>query len=74
LGRRKLTKEKATEVSGVKTVLWLSDFDRIFYNLMNEAESIYLNKNEHYRAVLEVQTREDRFIERVKKEFPLHKF
>lgn len=39
---------------------------------MNEAENIYLNKNEHYRAVLEVQTREDRFIERVKKEFPLH--
>lgn len=69
----KLTKEKATEVSGVKSVFWLSDFDRIFYNLMNEAENIYLNRNEHYRAVLEVQTREDRFIERVKKEFPLHK-
>ena len=69
----KLTKENATEVSGVKTVFWLSDFDRIFYNLMNEAENIYLNRNEHYRAVLEVQTREDRFIERVKREFPLHK-
>lgn len=69
----KLTKEKATEVSGVKTVLWLSDFDKVFYNLMNEAENIYLNRNEHYRAVLEVQTREDRFIEKVKKEFPLHK-
>ena len=68
----KLTKEKATEVSGVKSVFWLSDFDRIFYNLMNEAENIYLNKNDHYRAVLELQTREDRFIERVKKEFPLH--
>ena len=39
---------------------------------MNEAENIYLNRNEHYRAVLEVQTREDRFIERVKREFPLH--
>lgn len=69
----KLTKENATEVSGVKTVFWLSDFDRIFYNLMNEAKNIYLNRNEHYRAVLEVQTREDRFIERVKREFPLHK-
>lgn len=68
----KLTKEKATEISGVKSVFWLSDFDRIFYNLMNEAENIYINRNEHYRAVLEVQTREDRFIERVKKEFPLH--
>ena len=69
----KLTKENATAVSGVKTVLWLTDFDKIFYNLMNEAENIYLNRNEHYRAVLEVQTREDRFIERVKKDFPLHK-
>lgn len=69
----KLTKEKATEVSGVKTVLWLSDFDKVFYNLMNEADNIYLNRNEHYRAVLEVQTREDRFIEKVKREFPLHK-
>lgn len=69
----KLTKENATKVSGVKTILWLSDFNRVFYNLMNEAEQIYLNKNEHYRAVLEVQTREDRFIERVKKEFPLHR-
>ena len=67
-----MTKEKATEVSGVKTGIWLSDFDRIFYNLMNEAENIYLNRNEHYRAVLEVQTREDRFIEKSKREFPLH--
>ena len=39
---------------------------------MNEAENIYLNRNEHYRAVLEVETREDRFIKKVKKEFPLH--
>ena len=68
----KLTKEKATEVSGVKTVYWLGEFDRIFYGLMNEAENIYLNRNEHYRAVLEVETREDRFIKKVKKEFPLH--
>lgn len=68
----KLDKKAAFEVSGIKTVYWLSDFDRIFYNLMNEAQGIYLNKNEHYRAVQEVQTREDRFIEKVKKEFPLH--
>ena len=68
----KLTKENATEVSGIKTVYWLSEFDRIFYGLMNEAENIYLNRNEHYRAVLEVETREDRFIKKVKKEFPLH--
>lgn len=68
----KLTKEDATEVSGIKTVLWLSDFEKVFYDLMAEAEQIYLNKNEHYRAAVETQTREDRFIEFVKKQYPLH--
>ena len=68
----KLSKEDATEVSGIKTVMWLSEFEKVFYDLMAEAENIYLNKNEHYRAAVETQTREDRFIEFVKKQYPLH--
>ena len=68
----KLSKEDATEVSGIKTVMWLSEFEKVFYDLMAEAEAIYLNKNEHYRAAVETQTREDRFIEFVKKQYPLH--
>ncbi|NNK54702.1 MAG: aminopeptidase P family protein, partial [Flavobacteriaceae bacterium] len=39
----KLTKERATEVSGVKTVYWLSDFDKIFFELMTQSEIIYFN-------------------------------
>ncbi|MFW2135565.1 aminopeptidase P N-terminal domain-containing protein [Chryseobacterium sp. TY4] len=68
----KLSKADATEVSGIKTVMWLSEFEKVFYDLMAEAENIYLNKNEHYRAAVETQTREDRFIEFVKKQYPLH--
>ncbi len=68
----KLSKADATGVSGIKTVLWLSEFEKVFYDLMAEAENIYLNKNEHYRAAVETQTREDRFIEFVKKQYPLH--
>ncbi|MGB6152244.1 MAG: aminopeptidase P N-terminal domain-containing protein, partial [Pricia sp.] len=45
----KLTKEKATEVSGIETIYWLKDFDKVFFDLMTEAESIYYNTNEHYR-------------------------
>lgn len=68
----KLTKEQATEVSGIETVYWLTDFDKIFFDLMTEAETIYFNTNEHYRQAVETQTREDRFIIDCKKKFPAH--
>ncbi|RKR14695.1 Xaa-Pro aminopeptidase [Maribacter vaceletii] len=68
----KLTKEKATEVSGIQTVYWLSDFDKVFFDLMTEADIIYFNTNEHYRQAVETQTREDRFIQKCKQQFPAH--
>lgn len=68
----KLTKDVAFQVSGVKTVYWLDQFDRIFKQLMTEVDSIYLNTNEHLRADTTVQTREDRFISKVKQDYPSH--
>lgn len=70
----KLTKEKATEVSGIETVCWLSDFDKTFFDLMTEVDTVYFNTNEHYRQAVETQTREDRFIIRCKQNFPAHKW
>jgi Xaa-Pro aminopeptidase len=68
----KLTKAKALETSGIKTVYWLSQFPTIFKQLMAEAQGIYLNTNEHLRANTEVETREDRFIKQVKADYPAH--
>jgi Xaa-Pro aminopeptidase len=68
----KLTKAKALETSGIKTVYWLSQFSTIFKQLMAEAQGIYLNTNEHLRANTEVETREDRFIKQVKVDYPAH--
>lgn len=68
----KLTKERALEVSGIKTVYWLSQFDTIFKTLMAEADIIYFNTNEHLRANTEVETREDRFIKKCKEQYPAH--
>ncbi|MET7028850.1 aminopeptidase P family protein [Sediminicola luteus] len=70
----KLTKEKATEVSGIETVYWLSDFDKIFFDLMTEADTIYFNTNEHYRQAVVTETREDRFIKKCKADFPAHQW
>ena len=70
----KLTKEQATAVSCIETIYWLTDFDKLFFDLMTEADTIYFNTNEHYRQAVETQTREDRFIEKCKKEYPAHQW
>lgn len=70
----KLNKEQAFEVSGIKTVYWLQDFEKILYKLLSEAENIYININEHYRAERSVETREDRFIKKLKKDYPAHNY
>lgn len=70
----KLTKERATEVSGIETVYWLSDFDKVFFDVMTEAETVYFDTNEHYRQAVETETREDRFIKKCKADYPAHQW
>jgi Xaa-Pro aminopeptidase len=69
----KLTKERAFEVSGVKTVIWLHDFHKTLKEIMTYAETMYINTNEHYRAVIETETREARFVNWWKVNYPAHK-
>jgi Xaa-Pro aminopeptidase len=70
----KLTKEEARKVSGIKRVEWLSEFRPLFHRLMCECEHVYLNANEHKRAVIEVTTREARFVADTKARYPLHDY
>ncbi|QDO93446.1 aminopeptidase P family protein [Formosa sediminum] len=68
----KLDKEAALKTSGITTVYWLQDFERIFKELMSQSETVYINTNEHYRANVETETREDRFNAWLKKTYPAH--
>jgi Xaa-Pro aminopeptidase len=68
----KLTKERAFEVSGIKTVHWLKDFHKILFEIMTYTETIYINTNEHYRSAVETETREDRFVKWWKEKYPAH--
>lgn len=70
----KLTKDEARELTGVQTVHWLSDFPRLFHRLMCAAQHVYLNSNEHSRAVIEVESRDARFITDTQRRYPLHDF
>lgn len=68
----KLTKEKALEVSGIKTVYWLKDMEKIMFEIMTQCDTVYINTNEHYRSNVEVETREDRFTKWLKEKYPAH--
>jgi Xaa-Pro aminopeptidase len=70
----KLSKAQAFEVSGIKTVYWLSQFEKVFKDLMSQAKCVYLNTNEHLRAALPVETREARFVKWVKGQWPAHTY
>ena len=69
----KHSKEDAQKISGIQTVYWTEDFDNIFQLLAAEAEVFYLNDNEHSRAANVVETREQRFNQKIQLDYPLHR-
>ena len=70
----KLTKDEARQRTGIKRVEWLSEFRPLFHRLMCECDHAYLNANEHKRAVIEVETREARFVRDTVARYPLHDY
>ena len=70
----KLTKEEAGAASGIKRIEWLSEFRPLFHRLMCECDHVYLDSNEHKRAVIEVETRDARFVADTQRRYPLHDY
>ena len=65
----KLDKNQAYETSGIETVFWLDEMEKIIDEVMQNCETIYYNHNEHYRAKVEVETREERFNKWIESKF-----
>ncbi len=68
----KLTKDKAFETSGINTVYWLQDLEKVMAEMMALADTVYINTNEHYRASVETETREARFTKWLLQKYPAH--
>ena len=66
----RLDRKKTLSISGIHNICWLNELDKIIGTLMKEVQILYLNKNEHYRAKIETQTREERFNNWITKEYP----
>ncbi|NBP69691.1 MAG: aminopeptidase P family protein, partial [Cytophagia bacterium] len=72
----KYTKEEARAASGIETILWTSEFHKLFNTMMvmGDTQYAYLNTNDHYRADILVETREMRFVKWCKEKYPLHTY
>ena len=70
----KYSKEEATAVSGIQTVYWTREFEKIFRALVIESERLYLNSNEHLRADVTVESKDARFLKWCMQSYPLHKY
>lgn len=68
----KLTKEAAHKTAGIQTVFWLQDLEKVLFEMSSYAATFYINTNEHYRANVATETREDRFTKWLLAKYPAH--
>lgn len=70
----KYTLDEARSLSGVKTIKWLDDFELTLRDQMSRVQTVYLNQNEYVKFVTEVPSRDLRFAEKMKRDFPVHTY
>lgn len=70
----KLRKDEATAISGIKNVQWLDGLDAMLQVMMNSADTVYLNTNEHNRLDTELPRLELAFVQELMKNYPLHHY
>jgi Xaa-Pro aminopeptidase len=66
----KNSQRTALAVTGIKNSA-LQDFEKVLFEMMTHAETIYINTNEHYRAAVETETREA-LCKMVEDKYPAH--
>ncbi|MFN5086845.1 MAG: aminopeptidase P N-terminal domain-containing protein, partial [Bacteroidota bacterium] len=70
----KLSKDEARALTGIQSIHWLSDFERVLRDVMAHAHHVYLLNHEHIRRHNPVETREDRFGADLRRRFPNHEY
>ncbi len=71
---KRLRENEGTELSGIKTVVWLDTIDALLQTWVHLADNIYLNTNENDRKSSLIETRDYRYAKQFMQRFPLHKY
>jgi Xaa-Pro aminopeptidase len=66
--------ESLRHISGVQTVFWTSDFERILRNLAYHSEHIYPDMAESIKFSSEIKGQEFSYVDKIKSDYPLHHY
>lgn len=69
-----ITPAQAQEISDIRSIRWLDEFEGILGDLMQHARKVYLSYHETARSFDEVPLRDIRFAEKLRDTFPLHPY
>ncbi|MEA3496160.1 MAG: aminopeptidase P family protein [Bacteroidota bacterium] len=70
----KFTKKEATNISAIKNIFWLDEFEMILNEIMTYANNVYLNSIELPKFKTEVPYKDKRFAKWIKEEYPNHNY
>ncbi len=65
---------EATEISGIKTIIWLDAADAMLQPWVHWADTIYLNTNENDRKANLISVRDYRYAKIMQQRYPLHHY
>lgn len=71
---RRLRAADAKAISGISKIIWLDSLDALLQQWIHLADHIYLSSNENDRKASDIPTKSYRFIEEMKRRYPLHSY
>ncbi|MBI5217901.1 MAG: aminopeptidase P N-terminal domain-containing protein [Bacteroidia bacterium] len=70
----KYSLKDVTDISGIKSVKWLSEFESTLKDMMSRVDNVYISLNENPKYSTDVPYRELRFVTKLKQDFPIHNY
>jgi Xaa-Pro aminopeptidase len=70
----KHTKEQATKISGIKTVMYAEGFEATLHIMMHLAENVYVDTNENDRLDLSLPRIDLLFVHQLMRNYPVHNY
>ncbi len=71
---KRLRENEATELSGIKKIVWLDSLDALLQPWVHLSENVYLNTNENDRKSSLIETSDYRYAKEFMRKYPLHKY
>lgn len=68
----KLTPDEAREISGIKQIKYIDEFENVLHALLTQVTTLYFNLPEIPKFKPEVQSRDFDFYRKIKGQYPLH--